>query len=312
MDKETLRNMDQKTYQKMLEDAAFDEINTMLNISKGHSQELHENITNEDLIKRIITEEKENISSFWDNESLKDGVSNVIAYRSQAITKWLFKERYEFDNPKDYQKLCISADIGGDSVGHGFNNSDGVVKEKETSAVTVVLQRDMDGESPFGFYIKTAYADIQHENAILTGLQYTKEDIINNPNITFDSAIQKLYFAISDKYKDVKIYQRTNPDTKEPYIKLIFPERENGRIEAFVTNDDTSIKHIASDEMRKINFSECFFHYEEESKVISDVQNIQNIIREKAKENIKEMDHVQSCGNLIQPCLCFFAAIFCE
>ena len=31
-----------------------------------------------------------------------------------------------------------------------------------------------------------------------------------------------------------------------------------------------------------------FFHYEEESKVISDVQNIQNIIREKAKENIKE------------------------
>lgn len=280
--------MDQKTYQKILEDAAFDEINTMLNISKGHSQELHENITNEDLIKRIITEEKENISSFWDNESLKDGVSNVIAYRSQAITKWLFKERYEFDNPKDYQKLCISADIGGDSVGHGFNNSDGVVKEKETSAVTVVLQRDMDGESPFGFYIKTAYADIQHENAILTGLQYTKEDIINNPNITFDSAIQKLYFAISDKYKDVKIYQRTNPDTKEPYIKLIFPERENGRIEAFVTNDDTSIKHIASDEMRKINFSECFFHYEEESKVISDVQNIQNIIREKAKENIKE------------------------
>lgn len=259
MDKETLRNMDQKTYQKMLEDAAFDEINTMLNISKGHSQELHENITNEDLIKRIITEEKENISSFWDNESLKDGVSNVIAYRSQAITKWLFEERYEFDNPKDYQKLCISADIGGDSVGHGFNNSDGVVKEKETSAVTVVLQRDMDGESPFGFYIKTAYADIQHENAILTGLQYTKEDIINNPNITFDSAIQKLYFAISDKYKDVKIYQRTNPDTKEPYIKLIFPERGNGRIEAFVTNDDTSIKHIASDEMRKINFSECFF-----------------------------------------------------
>lgn len=288
MDRETLKNMDQNTYQEMLEDAAFDEINTMLNISKGHSQELHENITNEDLIKRIITEEKENISSFWDNESLKDGVSNVIAYRSQAITKWLFKERYEFDNPKDYQKLCISADIGGDSVGHGFNNSDGVVKEKETSAVTVVLQRDMDGESPFGFYIKTAYADIQHENAILTGLQYTKEDIINNPNITFDSAIQKLYFAISDKYKDVKIYQRTNPDTKEPYIKLIFPERGNGRIEAFVTNDDTSIKHIASDEMRKINFSECFFHYEEESKVISDVQNIQNIIREKAKENIKE------------------------
>ena len=119
----------------------------------------------------------------------------------------------------------------------------------------------MDGESPFGFYIKTAYADIQHENAIFTGLQYTKEDIINNSNITFDSDIQKLYFAISDKYKDVKIYQRTDPGTKEPYIKLIFPEREDGRIEAFITNN-----------------------------VISDIQNIQNIIREKAKENIKETD----------------------
>lgn len=290
MDKETLQNMDQNTYMKMLEDAAFDEINTMLNISKGHSQELHENITNEDLIRRIITEEKENISSFWDNESLKDGISNVVAYRAQAITKWLFKERYEFDNPKDYQKLCISADIGGDSVGHGFSNNNGVVKEKETSAVTVVLQRDMDGESPFGFYIKTAYADIQHENAIFTGLQYTKEDIINNSNITFDSDIQKLYFAISDKYKDVKIYQRTDPGTKEPYIKLIFPEREDGRIEAFITNNDTSIKHISSNETRKINFSECFFHHEEESKVISDIRNIQNIIREKAKENIKETD----------------------
>ena len=34
MDKETLRNMDQKTYQKMLEDAAFDEINTMLNMKR--------------------------------------------------------------------------------------------------------------------------------------------------------------------------------------------------------------------------------------------------------------------------------------
>lgn len=290
MDKETLQNMDQNTYMKMLEDAAFDEINTMLNISKGHSQELHENITNEDLIRRIITEEKENISSFWDNESLKDGISNVVAYRTQAITKWLFKERYKFDNPKDYQKLCISADIGGDSVGHGFSSNNGVVKEKETSAVTVVLQRDMDGESPFGFYIKTAYADIQHENAIFTGLQYTKEDIINNPNITFDSDIQKLYFAISDKYKDVKIYQRTDPGTKEPYIKLIFPEREDGRIEAFITNNDTSIKHISSNETRKINFSECFFHHEEESKVISDIQNIQNIIREKTKENIKETD----------------------
>lgn len=290
MDKETLQNMDQNTYMKMLEDAAFDEINTMLNISKGHSQELHENITNEDLIRRITTEEKENISSFWDNESLKDGISNVVAYRAQAITKWLFKERYEFDNPKDYQKLCISADIGGDSVGHGFSNNNGVVKEKETSAVTVVLQRDMDGESPFGFYIKTAYADIQHENAIFTGLQYTKEDIINNSNITFDSDIQKLYFAISDKYKDVKIYQRTDLDTKEPYIKLIFPEREDGRIEAFITNNDTSIKHISSNETRRINFSECFFHHEEESKVISDIQNIQNIIHEKAKENIKETD----------------------
>ena len=152
------------------------------------------------------------------------------------------------------------------------------------------LQRDMDGESAFGFYIKTAYADIQHENAIFTGLQYTKEDIINKPNITFDSDIQKLYFAISDKYKDVKIYQRTDPGTKEPYIKLIFPEREDGRIEAFITNNDTSIKHISSNETRKINFSECFFHHEEESKVISDIQNIQNIIREKAKENIKETD----------------------
>lgn len=290
MDRETLKNMDQNTYQEMLEDAAFDEINAMLNISKGHSQELHENIANEELIKRIITEEKENISSFWDDESLKDGVSNVVAYRSHAITKWLFKERYEFKNPKDYQRLCISADIGGDSIGHGFSNNNGVVKEKETSAVTVVLQRDMDGESPFGFYIKTAYADIQHENAIFTGLQYTKEDIINNPNITFDSNIQKLHFAISDKYKDVKIYQRTDPGTKEPYIKLIFPEREDGRIEAFITNNDASIKHISSNETRKINFSECFFHHEEESKVISDIQNIQNIIREKAKENIKETD----------------------
>lgn len=284
MDRETLRNMDQNKYRDMLEVAAFDEIETMLNISKGHCREMHEGLTDEDMLNRMIKEEKENVSSFWDKESVEDGISNVIAYRTKEITEWLFKERYEFKQPKDYQMLCIEADIGGESVGHGFVKNGNNFSEKETSAVRIILQRDMDGESPFGFYIKTAYTDIEHKNAIETGLSLSKEELLKNPDISFNSSMHQLYFAINDKYKNVNIYQRTNSDTREPYIKLIFPETEKGRIEAFITEKDYSLKLIHLDKSRKIDFSECFFQFPEESKIISDIKNMQNILKERNRE----------------------------
>lgn len=292
MDRETLRNMDQNKYQGMLEDAAFDQVDDMLNISKGHSRDLHENLSNEKLIQRIISEDKDNTSCFWDEETLKEGISNVVAYRSDEITNWLFKNRFEFQSPKDYQTICIAADIGGDSIGHGFVKEKDNIIEKETSAVKVILQRDMDGESPFGFYIKTAYADIEYPSSIRTGLEYSKENIVNNPNIIFDSDISKLYYTINGKYDNITMFQRTDTKTRKPYLKIIFPEKDNERIEAFITDKETNIRVINESEVKKISYADCFFHHTEESKILSDIKNIQNILKDKTLDISLEKEYI--------------------
>lgn len=64
MDRDTIRRMDPELYQEKLEEAVMDDVSCILNVNKGHSSTLHTDISIDDMITRMVKEEKQAVSSF--------------------------------------------------------------------------------------------------------------------------------------------------------------------------------------------------------------------------------------------------------
>lgn len=97
------------------------------------------------------------VSSFYDAETLVSILQDAIYYKAKEISNWITSEKIDFKEPQNYHTLAFTLDMGDDPVGHGIT-IDG--RELATTMTTVVLQRDFSDESPFGFFVKTAYVDI--------------------------------------------------------------------------------------------------------------------------------------------------------
>lgn len=251
MDRETLNNISPEEYQKQIEEVSYDDVDVFLNVNKGHSKEFHSFQSDAQLLERLVSEDKEAVSSFYDEEQLRQSISDTICYKAKEISAWFTKGRMEFAKPSEYQTLALSVDIGED-IGNGFTRN---YQEKATSVITLVLQRDLSGESPFGFFVNTAYADITNDLAYYTGKEYSKAQVLQNDDLNI-SPIQKMREeARTILKKDAKIFlQKCNGQEQ---LKICFPENNEQQVTVFLTENNLSVRINSESERRKVGFDTC-------------------------------------------------------
>lgn len=269
MDRSTLNKLSYEQYLDYFDDNIFDDIDTIINISKGHSREMHIGLSDEQMLERIIKEGKSGVSTFLNEEEMKEFMIDALYYVDGQIATWMTSERNEFKNPKDYHNFVVTVDMKEDIVvGRGFNSD---FKEYNTPVINIILQRDISGESPMGFFVKTAYADIFHENAKETGVQYSINEILNNEKIHFSDDISKLYFILQQQYKNESIQLKENKGQK--FIQMNFQNNDD-KIIAYINNIDTTIKRYKNDSCKKLSYAECFFENSHAAEIIASAENI--------------------------------------
>lgn len=267
MDRDTIRRMDPELYQEKLEEAVIDDVSVLLNMNKGHSAVLHTDMSVEDMTSRMIREEKQAIYSFYNAEILVDTLQDAIFFDAENISNWITSEKIDFDNSGKYYTYAFTLDMKGEPLGHGVR-ADG--KELSTTVTTIVLQRDFSDESPFGFFIKTAYANISHERAEETGLHINIQDFIKNKMI-FESNVEKTYYCLKNEYPGKKIWLQHNSGNVE--IKISEDNGENKYI-AYINEIGSKIKKVEADRIRTTNQLECYLECPNMANMITYADNV--------------------------------------
>ena len=195
---------DPDKYEELLINEAFDNPESLTNMNKGHTKPIHTGLTDSQLFERIAREDKNTVSSFTDlaEYPVLSRIGDAIVNQAPVITDWACSKRNEFNDVRDYNRLTISVNLNYDEpIGTGFNDK---LEKYVTDTIKVVLQRDLSGENSFGFFVLTAYPDI--EKGIPTGEKYEREEVIKNcKNL---SVLEKVKFGIKNK----DIFVRISPD----------------------------------------------------------------------------------------------------
>ena len=283
MDRDTIRRMDTELYQEKLEEAVMDDVSCILNVNKGHSSTLHTDISIDDMITRMVKEEKQAVSSFYDAETLVSTLQDAIYYKAKEISNWITSEKIDFKEHQNYHTLAFTLDMGDDPVGHGIT-IDG--RELATTMTTVVLQRDFSDESPFGFFVKTAYVDIFHERAEETGLRVNIPDFIQN-KMPFTSNIEKAYHCLKHEYPDKKIWLQNNKGNSE--IKISEDNGDNKYI-AYISELGTKIKKAEIDHIRTASSLECYLECPKLTEMLTYADNVTHN-RNKTQSKKQDITH---------------------
>lgn len=220
------------------------------------------------------------VSSFYDAETLVSILQDAIYYKAKEISNWITSEKIDFKEPQNYHTLAFTLDMGDDPVGHGIT-IDG--RELATTMTTVVLQRDFSDESPFGFFVKTAYVDIFHERAEETGLRVNIPDFIQN-KIPFTSNIEKAYHCLKHEYPDKKIWLQNNKGNSE--IKISEDNGDNKYI-AYISELGTKIKKAEIDHIRTASSLECYLECPKLTEMLTYADNVthnRNITQSKKQD----------------------------
>lgn len=265
MDRETLKNISLEEYRDCIEKVSDEEVDIFLNTNKGHSREFHSFQSDAQMLERLVSENKEAVSSFYDEEQLRRSISDAIYFKADEIAAWFTKSRMEFKKPDEYYTLALSVDIGED-IGNGFDKN---YQEKSTSAITLVLQRDYSGDSPLGFYAKTAYANIMSQFSHYTGKKYKKEQVLQNSDLSI-SPVRKLREEAKDIIKEAKLFIQSKDNNE--ILKIVFPEKDGETITAYLSEKEMSIRVDEEDNRRKIGFDTCMIEYPEIANKIGRLQ----------------------------------------
>lgn len=148
--------------------------------------------------------------------------------------------------------------------------------------MTIVLQRDLSNESPFGFFVKTAYADIENEKAVQIGTVDFAKTIQESQD--FDSSIQKAYFALRNKYPEENIQLKSQ--NGHEFIQIM-KSSDDGKLIAFIDESGTSIKQYGDKEYKKLTLGDCFLHNRE---IVNMSTVAENTIREPLQTITKKKD----------------------
>lgn len=266
MDKNTIKAMTPEQYRNELEENIFDDIEILINAGKGHASELHALMNDLDMVKRIIKEDKSFVSSFANKDFMYENIADAIYYKAGDISTWMTSERYEFSDPKDFHEYTLTLDMGGDPIGTGYDKE---LNEKESSYITIVLQRSLDNESPLGFFLKTAYVDIRGEHGIKTGKNFDIKHLEQDYKILKENKWEMLRFALKQKYPNHNIFLRKNNGEQS----LVIDSKNEDRMIAFINENNEKIKDFSSETVSTINLFECTLKNPEFSDMLAYVCN---------------------------------------
>ena len=279
--------MDPDTLSQKLEDAFYDHLEETIRSSKGHTEELHISQPDEKLLGRIAKEHKDFSSCFYDKETADDVILNALVYNEDKIVDWIQKRHSDFADQRNYQQFVISLDMGeGEPIGRGFNDK---LQEIESPAVKIVLQRDFDYDTPFGFYVKTAYVDISHPHAELTGVEYSREQVLEMDGVTFDSPLEETAFLYQNAFSDTNIRYGVDKNYQE-FIKLSFHDG-NKLINAFIAATDIKIKELTPGEpVKRMQIKEAPVKFREQISVISHTMKLKLQLKERQEKLAQQLE----------------------
>lgn len=176
----------------------------------GHAAARHVGLTDEDLVRRNITECRP-CSTFDEPERVNAYVYTALMGLKEKIADWFLSAEEESKGWNGNFKKPI---------GHGVDLK---FKGKTTPTIHLELQRSRDSNSSLGFVIKTVYPYIQSKYASENGLDYRElaeringreftyaEDVLRwikndtdlNVTLNFRGDIVKINFYLSHKNND--------------------------------------------------------------------------------------------------------------
>lgn len=280
MDRVALNRINPDVYQDILEDSIYDNMDSVVNLERGHAKSLHVGLTDKEMVERIILEGKKNVSSFYDLETLKDSIADIICFKAKEISSWITKRRYEFDTQNAYHYLPLELKMGGEAIGHGFDQN---LNELKSDYLVAVLKRDYDDDSPYGFFLMTAYVDISPEHAILTGRVYPKESIIGDPTFLKENKWEKLLYFAKEHYKEFSPRLIDYNGKKE--LKLSKYLSADTILKAFISDSGFVIEQRQNLKHRRLSLADCYFKSEEFGKAICAVEQFkENFMHERSQQ----------------------------
>lgn len=159
MIKYNIHDMERSEWEKIFEEKIKDSIRGIQ--MSGHAKELHYGQTDKSIAERVINEGKANISSFYEESDMDKYVMKTMSAFKDKISEWMADEKMTDDL---VLRFTNASDI---PIGFGFNSD---LEEIVTKDVKVVLSKFDEGQkSDFGFFVKTAYADIESKDALKNG-----------------------------------------------------------------------------------------------------------------------------------------------
>lgn len=300
MTKYEIMHMDPDKYQLLLEKQIFDQIETISNINKGHSKDLHIQMTDEEMITRLIAEEKSAVSCFDDQEELLDSIADGIYFKAKDITDWILSSHLDFTNKQDYHAKIININIWDDKIGSGFVNENGKIKEKESGVITIILQRDFSDESAFGFFVKTAYVNIEDRTAKYTGKEFNRKEILSNENIIFSSDIKRTYYYEKTNIKKPE-YLKYKTDSGKEYMMYINEKNPQNNIIIYFEKDEINgtleinikEKSKINNHIQKISLMDCMNRYPEIMNKITKINQSYDMAKQ---THIKQIEKQKAKG----------------
>lgn len=170
-----------------------------LNSGKGsHTEQKHMNCSDESLMSRILLEGKTASTVYSEEENTGPYQINIILNHIEEIEDWL-------ENGTSETKDFTERPNPGTVVGRGFyhDKKKATLTERNTEAVTIVLQRD-ETVPELGFSIKTSYPslyDYQNTKTIPTNVTRILEQ---TPCYKALTPFQKGYWQYAARYKNFR------------------------------------------------------------------------------------------------------------
>ncbi len=184
------------------------------------------------------------------------------------------KNRYEFKTSSEYLNFKETVKIDIDPIGTGITSE---FKEKESSYMTFILCRNLEDDSPFGFFLKTAYVDISEGKGEYTGKEWDKNDIYLKTDLHYENAIDKLCDIARREYPQYDI-RKCNNKFGETELKIIQKIDKRNMYVAYLGKTDMKIKHFIEDDIDKITYSKCLQENQDYALAILNIENYRNEI----------------------------------
>ena len=229
-------NWDIEEYEKELFNTALDCPEVLANIHKGHALNLHADKTDMELLSRMVRENKSEASTFIeiDDYPIISRIGDALANKAPDIANWACSKRNEFSDSREYHQMVLDVNLGYDEpIGFGFKSD---LEKYATDTIRIVLQRDNDGENQFGFFVLTAYPDI--DKGISTGVKYEANDILGKADEL--TILEKM--KLGAREFSVKTNIETNKFTGEQELAVLAKINNKESYVAFMTEKETKIK----------------------------------------------------------------------